>query len=239
VFKLDEHLKRLEYSARTVGIKADDNKIKEVLKGLLAKNKLEDAYIRIMLTYGIGKPRLALDGGETPALIAVAEKLPKNLGDRQRKGVRVGFSKVKHYSKNPLNKIKTTNYLQTALRKKEALKRGLDDVIVLNEKGNVVEASTSNIFMVDKNKTLITPKTEDGCLPGITRKTIIEIARRLGIRIVERSIKPNKLLKAKEAFITNSMLEIVPVARIEKTEILKGGLTRRIRKEYRRLTGEG
>lgn len=238
VFKLEEHLDRLEGSARLVGIEYDVNRVEHAVRKLIAANGLDDAYVRATLTYGAGKMRLALGGRKKPSLIVFATRLPDDLEAKGRAGVRTGFSVIRHYSKNPLNRIKTTNYLPAALRKKEAQTRRLDDVIVLNEKNRVVEASTSNIFMVDKNNTLITPRIRDGCLPGITRATILEMAKKMGLKTVEKTIKPGELLEAKEVFITNSITELVPVVRIEGRKIKKGALTRRLQEAYGRLTGQ-
>jgi len=235
IFKLDEHLGRLEKSCRKVEIKADLNAVKNAIKGLLIASRLKNAYIRVTLTYGVGKPRLAF-GRQKTTFIVIAESLPEGIGEKQVKGVRVRFSKVRHYSGNSLSDIKTTNYLTTALRKKEAKERKLDDVVILNEKDNVVEASTSNIFIVDKEGRLITPRLQDGCLPGITRKTVLQIARKLKIKTIEKAIKPEELLKAKEIFITNSIMELIPVNQIEKKKFKTGRITRRLQEEYKKLT---
>lgn len=236
VFKFEEHLKRMKNSAKKVGIKFDDKKMQGAVIKLLAKNNLKNAYVRATLTYGIGKSRLILDGKQKPALIVFAEELPKDLRKKQFDGVKVGFSKIRQYSKSSLNSIKSTNYLQTALRKNEAKERRLGDIIILNEKNDVVEASTSNIFMVDKNSTLTTPRIQDGCLPGITRKTIIKMAKKLKTMTIERRVKPRELLKAKEVFMTNSIMEIVPIIQIGKTKIKKGDLTKKLQEEYNRTT---
>lgn len=235
VFKMEEHLGRLEKSCKKVGIKVNLNAVGNSVKKLLIANRLKNAYIRVTLTYGVGKPRLAF-GRQKTTFIVIADSLPENLSVKQKRGVRAGFSRVRHYSGLLLNQIKSTNYLQTALRKKEARERRLDDVIILNEKNNVVEASTSNIFIVDKKDRLITPRLQDGCLPGITKKTVLQIARRLKIKTIEKTIKPKELLNAKEIFITNSIMEIIPVRQAEKKEFKKRAITRRLQAEYKRQT---
>jgi branched-chain amino acid aminotransferase len=236
VFRMEEHLKRLAGSCRELDLDCNALKPEHAVKKVLKANGLEDAYVRVTVTYGAGKMRLALCERKKPSLFAFAMRLPEGLEAKCRAGVRAGFSEIKHYSKNPLNRIKTTNYLLSALRKKEAQKKGLDDVIVLNEKNRVVEASTSNIFMVDENNTLTTPRIEDGCLPGITREVILDTAKKLGVKTAERTIKPGELLKARGVFITNSVMEIIPVVRIEGRKIKKGKLTGRLQREYRKLT---
>lgn len=236
VFKMGEHLERLESSGREVGIEYDMDRVGNAVKRLIAANGLREAYVRATLTYGVGKPRLALGRRQRPSLVVFAGRLPDGLEEKKLGGIRAGFSGIRHYSGNPLNRIKTTNYLLTALRKKEARRRRLDDVILLNERNHVVEASTSNIFMVDRKNTLVTPRIRDGCLPGITRATVLEIAGRLDIKAVEKAVKPGELLKAREVFITNSIAEVVPVIQIEGRKIEKGRLTKKLQEEYARLT---
>ena len=235
VFKLEEHMKRLKGAASAAGIHAEVGGIPQAIHAVLAKNRLSNAYVRVTLTYGVGKPRLMLDG-KTPTVIVFAGELPKGIKEKQRNGMTAGFSTVVHYSKSPLARIKSTNYLQTALRKQEAKEWRLDDVIVVNEKNRVVEASTSNVFMVDGSGTLITPPLKDGCLPGITRKTVLEIAKKNGVKILEGAIAKRGLLKAREVFMTNSIMEVVPVVKIERTAFKAGSITRMLQRKYRTVT---
>jgi len=235
VFRLDEHLKRLRHSAGIIGLQVNGKKVEAAVKATLQRNRLRDAYVRVTVTGGRGKTRLAFDKKQEPCVIVVAQRLPEGIEEKQRVGVKAGFSKIMQYSRSPLCAIKSTNYLQTALRKKEAIDRGLDDVIVVNEEGRIAEASTSNVFMVDKKGVLATPKIEDGCLPGITRKTVLEAAGRLGMKAAEKTITPAQLMEAKEVFLTNSIMELVPVTAVEGKRLNVGETTRTLQKEYRRL----
>jgi branched-chain amino acid aminotransferase len=234
-FMLEEHLKRLRHSAEKTGMRINVDGARRAIKSVLAANKIKDGYVRITITYGVGKPRLAFGAGGKPTIIAFAREIPKDVESKQQKGVRIGFSEIMQYSRRYTSGVKSINYLETALRKKEAANRRLDDVIILNEKMDVVEASTANIFLVDGRGSLVTPKLEDGCLEGITRDMIIGIARKLRIKIVEKSISRAELLKAKEVFISNSVMEIIPVVRIEGKNLVIGASTRRLQVEYKRI----
>lgn len=236
IFLLEEHLRRLACGAERIGLKADLKEVRNALDMTLAVNNLMDAYIRVTLTFGVGGPRMALNENVKPSVIVIAGGIPANLDGMCLKGVSVGFSEVRHYSMNPLNGIKTLNYLPIALRKLEAKKRKLDDLIILNEKNHAVEATTSNLFVVGKNGSLSTPRIEDGCLSGITREAVIKLAKKLGIKTVENKIKKDELLKVKEAFLTNSIAGIIPVIRIEKRKISIGRTTRMLQKSYKEST---
>jgi branched-chain amino acid aminotransferase len=235
VFKLEEHLKRLEDGARTIGLPPITLNFPKAIRLLLAKNNLSDAYVRVTLTYGVGKARLALDG-KNPTVVVFAEKLPEGIERKQRDGITAGISGITHYSKNPLAKVKSTSFLQAALRKREAKERKLDDVLVLNERKHLVEASTSNIFMVDDKGVLCTPKVTDGCLPGITRETVLDIAEEAGLKAVEKAITVQELFKAREVFLTNSVMEVVPVVKVGDISFRIGRITRRIRGVYRAMS---
>jgi len=133
--------------------------------------------------------------------------------------------------------MKSTAYLDNVLVRQEAIIAGADEAIILNERGHVAEGSSSNIFLV-KGKAIITPCIESGVLPGITRETILELAQSLGIEAIEREVELTELLEAEEAFLTNSIIEIVPLTWFDNKPIGTGQmntLTQQLTSAYRKL----
>ena len=114
--------------------------------------------------------------------------------------------------------LKTFNYLDCIMARMESKEAGYDDALLLNSKGFVTESAVSNIFLV-KNKKLVTPSLKSGLLPGITRKTILKLAPILGLKVKETFVKPQDLYNADEVFLTNTLMELLPVARINKKSI--------------------
>jgi branched-chain amino acid aminotransferase len=117
--------------------------------------------------------------------------------------------------------MKTANFLESILARQESRAAHVDDALLLNEDGCLAEASSSNIFLV-KGKILKTPSKESGILPGITREVVLELATLAGIQIQEGIISTGELLAADEAFLTNSMLEIMPVSQVNGKTIGSG-----------------
>jgi branched-subunit amino acid aminotransferase/4-amino-4-deoxychorismate lyase len=137
--------------------------------------------------------------------------------------------------------LKSANYLNNLLSRKEARAAGADEALLLNERGSLCEGSTSNIFLV-KGHTLITPNEECGCLPGITRQAVIELAPETGISVAQREIQPEELLQADEAFLTNSLIELMPLREVGERYIggqsnkgETGGVTEKLMIAYKKL----
>ena len=153
-------------------------------------------------------------------------------------------SSIRQNSLSPLSRLKSANYLNHVLARKEARTAGADEALLLNERGFLCEGSTSNVFLI-QGDTLVTPGEESGCLPGITRQTVIEIASGLGIAVVQRDARLEELLQAEEAFITNSLLEIMRLAKVDGKPVGRGAgksrgvaTAQRLRRAYGELVEE-
>jgi branched-chain amino acid aminotransferase len=214
VFRLEKHTARLLGSLKALGIrpKVSMAKIQKIVHELLKKNRLKDAYVKIIVTRG----------GRGPTLAVYAlpyAPLPK---DVYEKGIRLCVSRAGFREKSEVTQNKTLNYLRSFLCREEAKKRGFDDAVFVNTGGFVSEASSSNIFLVEGKK-IYTPSRESGILPGITREEIISLAaKRLKSKVNENFIKISALYTAGEVFLTNSLAEIVPVVKVEKTPVGNG-----------------
>ena len=210
IFKIDEHLSRLFDSSKALNINIpySKRKLREASYNSIKRNALKDAYIRITVT------------GSENVIILI-----KEFSGRPRKnyidGTSATVSKITLNEHSPLAGKKTLNFLNYLLAKEDARHSGYDEAILLNTKGNVAEGATSNIFLV-KNGKLLTPSLNDGILPGITRRTVIGLAKKLKIAVAEKHISRKELMSADEVFLTNSLAELLPVIKINRTVIGNG-----------------
>jgi len=235
VFRLDEHITRLEESAAVLGLPADRKALKSAVVNTLGANGLKDARIRITLSAGEGAINADIKTCRKPTLLVVAEHYEPYQEQVYRRGFKAIISSVRRDSQSPLARMKTANYMPSILARREAGAAGADEAICLNDKGLVAEAGASNIFLVADN-ILRTPGLDSGILPGITRQAVLELASRLGIKSLECNIKPEELYKAQEVFLTNSLIEIMPLTVIDDKKIGSGGvgrLTGRLMTAYR------
>jgi len=225
IFKLDEHINRLYESAKTVGIEIPLSKeeFKKAIIEVLRRNNLRNAYIRPIVTRGVG--RLGLDPRhcQKPTIIIIPQKLEEYpLTKATGKTIRAIVSSIRRtppFCLPPM--VKSLNYQNNILAKLEAINAGVDEAIMLDWMGYVCEGTGDNVFIV-KNGVLITPPIYASILPGITRQTVIEIAKRLKIEVVERNITIHELYNADEVFLTATGIEIVPVIEIDGRKIGKG-----------------
>jgi len=225
VFKLKEHIDRLYRSASAIRLNISISKnemIKTVIKTLRINN-LKDAYIRLVVTRGVGDlgldPRKCKKG---PTIFIIADKIvlyPRQFYD---KGLRIVAAKTRRNSPQALDpKIKSLNYLNNILAKIEATDSGVQEAIMLTNDDFIAECTSDNIFIVD-NRTLISPPMSVGALDGITRGAVIKIARKKGFTFKERMLVMKDLYKADECFLTGTAAEIIPVIKIDKQKIGSG-----------------
>ena len=240
-FKLDEHLRRLadsgEFFNLNVPIEADG--LRDAVTALLAANRMTDAAVRLTVTRGaVSGPLGLIDSGCPNAFMTLRQiTYPPELYER---GMKLITSTVRRNSFSPLSRHKTANYLDALLARREAQAAGADEALMLDEIGNVAECTTANIFAV-VNDVVMTPLLDGPILPGVTRATALEICRGLSMRTSEEPFAPEVLHKADEVFITNSVLELMPVTTLDGKTIGAGGPSGpgptylRLHKAYREL----
>lgn len=238
VYMLDRHLDRLYGALAALKIKApcSKKKLSSLIYRSLAVNKLTSAYIRVAVTRGEGRLGITHKDALAPSLVIVAKDFEGYPAWMHTTGISAKVVGITQNEYSPLSRIKSANFLSYILARQEAQDAGFDEAILLNTRGQVAEAATSNIFLV-KDGALVTPSLISGILPGITRGAVIEIAKRLKIRVVERPVKPAELLRADEIFLTNSLAELIPVIRIGRTRIgsgRPGPLTRLLHLSYQK-----
>lgn len=205
----DDHLDRLEKGANLLAIPFPERgNIKEQVLNSLDKTGIRDAYVKICLL-STGNKIFYHRPTSSSILIVVGEYR----GSKEQ--VSVCVSSRKRSQDSVLSRIKTFNYLGNIIARREAIEKGYDDTIFLNVSDEVTEASSSNIFWM-RGRGLFTPYLESGILSGITRKLILEIAGELGYEINERKFKLTYLLNSDFAFLTNSLVGMIYVNRINE-----------------------
>lgn len=225
IFKLEEHIDRLYESAKTLDIKIPLSKeeFKEIIIETLRKNKLTNAYIRPIVTRGVGKLGLDPRNCEKPTIIVIPQRLEQYpLTATYRRVFKAIVSSIRRTPPFCLPaSAKVLNYQNNILAKIEAIHYGADEAIMLDWRGYVCEGTGSNIFIVKKG-VLITPPLHASILPGITRQTVIEIAKRIGVEVLERDLTIHDLYNADEVFLTGTSIEIQPVVEIDGRKIGNG-----------------
>ncbi len=244
VFKLREHIDRLYNSAKAIMLEISVSKqeIEKAIIETLKINNLSDAYIRVVVTRGIGD--LGLDPRKCPpsssSIIIITDKIvlyPQELYENGLELITVSTRRNLPSAMNPA--IKSLNYLNNIFAKIEAIKAGCEEAIMLNKDGYVAECTGDNIFIV-KNNVLITPPIYIGALPGITRDTVINIAKtKFKLEVKEDVFTIYHVYTADECFLTGTAAEVIPVVKVDSRIIndgKPGEVTKRIIKEFRELT---
>jgi branched-chain amino acid aminotransferase len=223
VFNLDRHLARLMLSAGKIGIDAglDPVALRQAIYETLEANERPDARIRLTVLAGEGERGLTLPIPGTLTIIIVAEKLVLPPPHAYKEGICAVVVNTRRNSRSLLSGIKSINYLDNLVAQSEAVAAGADQAILLNEQGFVAECSTSNIFLVVGGQ-LLTPSVDSGILPGVTRELVLELARDLGITARVGEIPINDLLCADEAFMTNSIIEVMPITAVDGKPVGSG-----------------
>jgi len=244
IFRLDSHLTRLRHSAQSIGLTHSilntdegEQSLKSACMATLEANKLKDA--RIRLTVSAGEGDMMPDPGmrSSPTILITAQSLVPLPPEKYETGFKAALSSLRRNSQSPLSRLKSTCYMENILARTAARAAGCDESIFLNEQGYLAEGSTTNVFLVS-NGELITPCFESGVLPGITRDVVLEIARASHLKATERWVQLNELIESQEAFLTNSILELMPLVSVEGRTISSGKpgkLTRDLLFAYREL----
>lgn len=241
VFKLKEHLDRLYESAHTLLLKIPLER--EGMTGSIVKtlqrNRLRDAYIRVVVTRGVGDLGLDPEKCKHPTVIVITDKIvlyPDRLYKNGLEIITVPTTRNLPEAVNPA--LKSLNYLNNILAKIEASHSGHLEALLLNHQGYVAECTGDNLFMV-KNGTLLTPPTYVGALKGITRGAILEIAKRTKVPVEETILTRHDLFNADEVFLTGTAAEVIPVVKIDGRTIAGGKPgrgTQRFMKKFHELT---
>ena len=241
VFRLDKHLDRLCSSAQRLLAPIDQAPLPDhdALGELLERNGLADARVRLTVT--AGDILRAADGDESPLTVcATARPLTPYPNNPYEKGFAVLITKYRQSPDDPLAGHKTTSYLGRLVAMNEARQAGCDEALWFTTNNLLAEGCISNVFIVQSG-VVATPPLDTPVLPGIARATVLEICAAQGIETAEKPININHLLDADEVFITNVIMQVIPVSRIERRQIgdgKPGPIAKGLLEQYKRRVAQ-
>lgn len=240
VFRLQIHLDRLYESARAImlTIPMTPSELGEAVRATVARNKITDGYIRLVVTRGAGS--LGIDPAKTadPQVIIIADHIelyPKELYENGLEIVTASTIRNHPAALNP--RIKSLNYLNNILAKLEGKRAGCLEALMLNHRGEVAECTADNIFTV-KRGGLYTPPIDAGILEGVTRNAILELAEQAGIACHQMTMSRHDVYTADECFLTGSGAEVIPVVKVDARPIgdgTVGPITQQLLAAFHRL----
>jgi len=243
-FLFDRHMQRLRNSARMIALPVlftDDDLDGQIRDTMAAARLGGEAYIRVLVTRGVGDLTYDLKATPTPSVVIIVKPHVDPPPDTYDHGVRVVIVDIVRNhpgSVNPM--IKSNNLMNSALAMQEAFRNGGFEGVMRNYRGEIAECTTSNLFVI-ANGTVLTPPLDAGLLPGITREFVFEIGADCQIPIREAVLRDNDLFGADEAFLTSTTREIVPIVNVDDRPIgagIPGAVTRALLDAFRRKAQE-
>ncbi|MDA0346433.1 MAG: branched-chain-amino-acid transaminase [Verrucomicrobia bacterium] len=224
VFKLKEHLERLEYSAKAVMLEMPWSR--QVLSDAVCEtcriNNLKDGYIRLVVTRGRGSLGLSPKSCVSPSIFIIADNLSLYPPEYYEKGLEIITVPTRRINPSAMSPaVKSLNYLNNILAKMEADRLGYIEALMLNDQGYVAECTGDNVFIFHKGK-LMTPPFSAGALKGVTREVVLEIAESLGVPVSQENLTRYDIWIAEECFLTGTAAEVIPVVEVDGRKIGDG-----------------
>jgi branched-chain amino acid aminotransferase len=239
-FLYDRHLRRLRASAGYLQLDvpfSDESLATWIGDTMVAAGDMEEAYIRVLLTRGVGELTYDIAATPVPSLVIVVKPLEEPPARVFTDGIKVALVPILRNHPGSVNPIiKSNNLLNNALAMQEAYRRGADEGLMCNYRGELSECSQANFFIVREGVAL-TPETDAGLLEGLTRSFLFEVGQDVGIQVRSQTLFPKDLDDADEAFITSTTRELSPVTRIDDHVIgngKPGPLTLKLLEGYRK-----
>jgi branched-chain amino acid aminotransferase len=243
IFRLDRHLARLQRGAGRLRLPlpAAAPELARAIQETLQANGLEEAAVRLTVSRGPGPPGPGIQEAGPAVVVIAARSFTGYPGRWYEPGATAIISTVVKNERSPLCAVKSISYAEHVLARTEAAERGADEALLVNTLGNLVEGSSTNMFAV-VHGCLHTPDLASGCLPGITREAVLEIARKAGLTVREAPLAPATVAGWDEAFLTNSLLDVAPLVQVDGLPVgggRPGPVTSLLAERYRDLmTGE-
>ncbi len=240
IFKVEEHLRRLKDSARSICLQlpVDKKELNETLMNTIDASGLQNGYIRLLVTRGSGPLGVDPASCTKPQVIIIVDQLSIVPPEVLDNGASLIISSVPRLAANQVDpRIKSLNYMNQIMARLEANAVGADEAIMLNDQGRVAEGTADNIFIV-KDGTLYTPPLSEGALAGITRSTIISCAADTGLVVQEVPLSPHDLYTADECFLSGTGAELIPVREIAGRPMtqVRGPVFSKLLKAFHELT---
>jgi branched-chain amino acid aminotransferase len=217
IFLLERHIARMRKSAEIIGLaeKLAGTDLAKACRETLAANKLKEARIRVTVSNGDSDIAPWVDNRGGSTIVVTARPYAPFSVKKYDEGFKVGIATEKRCRRSVVDTLKSVNHLASAMARMEAAASGLDEALLLNDDGYIAEGGGCNVFFV-ASKVLVTPPLDSGILPGVTREIIMEMAAAMGIGVKEVDIKPGALRRFDEAFVTNAMIEVMPVTTVRQ-----------------------
>ena len=224
VFKLEEHLERLAFSAKAIllDLPMSLDEFANAVCETCRRNDLSNGYVRLVVTRGPGHLGLTPDGCGPPNVIIIADDIqlyPEELYENGLKIISVPTRRINAAALPPA--VKSLNYLNNILAKIEAKKVGFLEALMLNDKGEIAECTGDNVFIVSKG-TVFTPPLDAGSLRGITRGAVMDLAEEIGYEVREQALTRYDLWTAEECFLTGTAAEVIPCVEVDHRAIGDG-----------------
>ena len=232
IFRLEDHLRRLAAGARSLALEIPGGieAVRRIVLETARAHGEPDAYLRFVVSRGVGELGVDPTTCPEPRVVCIAAAIRLFSPEKLAEGISLATSSWRRPGADVVDPcVKSLNYLNNALAKLEAHQRGADEALLLNARGTIAEAAVANVFAV-RDGQLATPPPTDGALPGITRLTVLELARELGIPASERSLGRADLFASDEVFLTGTGARIVPVSSLDGRPLgtCPGPLTKRL-----------
>lgn len=224
VFRLKHHIDRLWEGAKVIllNISMTKEEMIEAVKATVRENNLRDAYIRLVVTRGVGDLGLDPKKCSKPTIFIIASSITLYPEELYEIGMEIATVPTQRFNVGSWNaRVKSLNYMNNIMAKIEGHLYGVPEVLMLDHNGYVVECSADNFFIV-KNGELLVPPQFLGALRGITRDAILELAKKRGINIREEPFTRFEVWTADEAFMSGTAAEVVPVVKVDSREIGDG-----------------
>lgn len=229
----EKHIQRLRISSRELGfeVRASAEELSNIIDALITKSRLDasDAYIKIIATRGQQTDGISYTASRDPLLAVIVKKLSSYDPKFYEEGFSLAISSIRRNKSNPLYKHKMLNYFENIFAKEEAIRGGADEALFLTEDDKVLEASTSNLFAVINGR-IHTPPADGSILQGITRDRVLSVSRNAGLEIIESDLGLDDLYRATGMFLTNSIMDVMPVRSIAGRMVKDGAACKIIKK---------
>ena len=241
VFKLEEHLERLEDSARAICLSIPVSRVEmtEALLETIRQNQMQDGYIRLVVTRGVGDLGLNPILCKKPTLFIIVSPITLYSSELYERGLNVITCATRRVTPSVMSPaVKSLNYLNNIMAKIEANQANAGEGLLLNEQGYVTECTADNIFVIKRGE-IVTPPISAGALRGITRGVVFDLAAELGLKISEPNLTRYDIYTADECFLTGSGAEIIPMVQLDTRPIgdgKPGPITARLISRFRELT---
>jgi branched-chain amino acid aminotransferase len=217
IFLLERHIKRMREASAIIRLadKLAGTDLAKICKETLAANSLKDARIRLTVSNGESDVAPWADNRGKPNVVVTARPYTPFSEKKYSEGFRVGIASVQCCRQSVVATLKSVSHLTSVMARMETAAYGMDEALLLNEEGYIAEGGGCNVFFV-KSGALLTPPLDSGILPGVTREVVMNLAAGMGTSISEVDIRPEELERFDEAFVTNAMIEVMPVTAVRE-----------------------